>query len=328
MSAIARFFRRLFNPAPDRAARRYVANSNPDAGPRDRAPLAPADRDALDAVWDAVGLCALDEEVQARPHPSRRWVAPAAWSAAGTALAASLLAAMLVLPQSGLVAETYETRTGEQRMVRLTDGSLVTLNTSSRVSATIGDRQRRVTLDRGEAFFDIAPMADASPFTVEARGLEVRVLGTQFNVRAFEGGLAVDVLEGHVEVARAQAASDPGSQDNIQLVAGEGAQISADGHVEERRAAETARVEAWRDGRLLFDQTPLYQAVAEMNRHSQTTLVIDSPSISDLRISGMVRAGASDDFVRMLVAVHDVEVVDLGSIVRIRRARAAGDDTR
>src|SRR5690606_37574017 len=96
----------------------------------------------------------------------------------------------------------YNTRLGELKVAPLADGSVMTLNTASRVVVDFTETRRVVRLLEGESLFDVAK--DASrPFLVEAGGTEVRAVGTSFTVRRL-GDAPVQVLvrEGVVEVSR------------------------------------------------------------------------------------------------------------------------------
>ena len=292
-----------------RAAKRHVQamqEQGPGPDPRDAA--------AFDAVWDALGQAELGDEERdgAAVGPLRNRIAIAGIGA----FAAAAAAAVLLFP---LYSEPdmieYETAPGEQRMIRLADGSLVTLNTGTAISAEIGDRGRRVTMERGEAFFDIAADPDA-PFTATWGQAQAQVLGTRFNMRVDRGGVEVDVLEGEVAVGRING-------DSLSLTAGQAAGLRSDGLVSSRREAQTERVAAWREGRVLFDATPLHEAVEEMNRYSTTPLVIESQSLSELAISGRFRAGSSMEFAQALEITHPIEARRVGSSIRLRETREA-----
>jgi transmembrane sensor len=111
-----------------------------------------------------------------RPRSAqRRWIQVAAalvTIAAGVALWAGY----------ALRAPQYVTGVGEQRVLKLPDGSIVTLNTRSRVTVRYNDNERRVELADGEAHFDVQPDAER-PFRVISGGAAVQAIGTQFNVR-------------------------------------------------------------------------------------------------------------------------------------------------
>ncbi|MBS0032019.1 FecR domain-containing protein [Chitinophaga sp. 22321] len=96
--------------------------------------------------------------------------------------------------------EIVETRNGERRQFRLSDGSIVHMNASSRLAFDLNTRSREIWLE-GEAYFEVAKDA-ARPFVVHAATLNIHALGTAFNVKAYpgEGRCETTLLEGAVEV--------------------------------------------------------------------------------------------------------------------------------
>lgn len=103
----------------------------------------------------------------------------------------------------------------------LPDGSRIELKDGSKVVVQYSDRERRVKLTGGEAQFSV--WQDATrPFVVEAGGIEVRAVGTVFNVRLENRAVEVLVTEGRVKVNREPlAATAGGSVADVMLAAGE-----------------------------------------------------------------------------------------------------------
>jgi transmembrane sensor len=110
---------------------------------------------------------------------------------------AGLVAGGLILLDQG---RRYETGIGEQRSVVLDDGSLVTLNTASRIEVKLGKKHRLVRLVSGEALFQVARDA-ARPFDVVTGNTTVRAVGTQFNVDKRTTATTVTVVEGKIAVS-------------------------------------------------------------------------------------------------------------------------------
>ena len=94
---------------------------------------------------------------------------------------------------------TYTTGIGEQRIVRLDDGTRLSLNSGTRVRIAYDDSERRVELESGEAYFEVAHNP-ARPFIVTAGNHQVTALGTVFVVRYEAAQTAVTLLEGKVAV--------------------------------------------------------------------------------------------------------------------------------
>src|SRR5690606_2011811 len=167
--------------------------------------------------------------------------------------------------------QSYSTRLGEVKVTPLADGSVMTLNTASRVVVTFSDTQRSIRLLEGEALFDVARDA-ARPFVVAAGEARVRAVGTSFMVRRL-GDAPVQVLvrEGIVEVSRNAGNATPGP---VRVAANTRA-VESSSSVTPVAAmpvepAVIRRELAWREGRIAFQGETLGQAAAQFSRYSET----------------------------------------------------------
>lgn len=182
---------------------------------------------------------------------------------------------------------SYSTKIGEQRLVRLADGSSVRLDTDSRIDVAFSPRARNVTLERGQAFFDVAHDA-ARPFLVAAGPVTVRAVGTRFDVRAYEAQATVTLVEGVVEVRRQGAAPQmwtlrPGQQVTTSVAA--------------PRAVNVEAATSWTSGRVVFQGIPLGAAVEEINRYSVHKIVLRAPGAAATPVTGSFETGDTDAFV-------------------------------
>lgn len=208
-----------------------------------------------------------------------------AWAWRAAALAASLalvtVAALRFLDDG---ADTYTTRIGEISRVALEDGSLVTLNTDSRVRVRFDEGHRDIELLRGEAMFDVAKDRQR-PFAVTAGGTRVVAVGTSFSVRRSPARVNVLVREGVVKV-------DEAEQPVLRLQAGDKASLP------ERRAPVVARVDAvevhrelaWRDGMIAFSGETLEEVAREFARYNTLRIRIADPDVAGLEVVGMFSA--------------------------------------
>ena len=211
--------------------------------------------------------------------------------------------------------QQYETEIGERSTVALGDGSVVTLNTDSRIEVDYSAEERRIRLARGQALFEVERDADR-PFVVEAGDRRIVALGTAFDVRLdFEAGVQVTLLEGRVEIDEADPESaDPASRPDVEprapvaLSPGEQFVSEAAGGAAHVRPAVGEDVTSWRLGRLVFRERPLSEAVAEMNRYSPQKLALDDdPRLHAMTVSGVFDTGRASSFVTALEAMHPVE---------------------
>jgi len=179
----------------------------------------------------------------------------------------------------------HTTTVGEQRMVSLPDGSSVTLNTNSKLIVDFSDAARRLILDRGEGFFDVAKDKNR-PFIVDVGGQYVTALGTKFSVRRDTHNLTVGVVEGVVAVhnsqhlniplgddlASAQSALDTAARDGnyqeVVLRESEMAMFSKQALVESRSTVQRIdNLYSWRDGLLRIDGETLGAFLDELQRY-------------------------------------------------------------
>lgn len=273
----------------------------------------------VEHAWSRSGDLAGDPDIlretehilmRPRREPGWRHARPTIWALALAAVAAPLLALLALR----LADPVYATGVGEQRLVRLADGSRVHVNTDSRVRVDFDRGTRRLVLVRGEAFFDVAH--DASrPFIVAAGEAEVRALGTRFGVRRSPEGVRVTLLEGVVRVAAEDAAAWTLSP-NQQLT------VRPDGQGQVRRT-DAALSTSWTTGRLYFRSTPLAQAVAEVNRYGERKIELDAATFAARPVSGVFDIGDTEGFVRAVTALFELRA-DEASGRTIRLTPAAG----
>jgi len=195
-------------------------------------------------------------------------------------------------------AQRYQTAVGEQRRVTLPDGSSMDLDTASVVDVRFSRGERLVRLISGQAMFDVVHRPDR-PFRVEADDLQVRDIGTVFDVRRDEGHAVVTVVSGEVRVD-AGAGRAPWT-----LSAG---QQLGSGSVSGPRSVDVAAFTRWTNGRVEFDDVPLAAAVREMNRYAPHPLLLEGPAVGQLHVSGAFDTSDLKGFVKALTAVYGVEV--------------------
>lgn len=272
----------------------------------------------------------------ASPKPGhrrlRRW---APW-----AMAASLAAAigMVSWLQRGNEAQTLATAVGQQRNATLADGSVVQLNTNTIVETRFTREQRVIYLRKGEASFKVTKDPER-PFLVHAGDMVVRAVGTEFNVRVRDSSdIEVIVAEGKVAVEPqlklpvrtvASAAQRSTSPQTRELVAGQRFETTEQAApVAEITPIALSNTLAWREGAIVFDGERLVQAIAELNRYSDTRLVVADPSIHDLRVGGRFRTGDVDGFLEALTKAFPVTTHRASDNLIYIQARAPASSTR
>jgi transmembrane sensor len=191
----------------------------------------------------------------------------------------------------------YQTPIGAVETVAISDGSHVTLNTDTEIRVALGEGERRIQLDRGEAYFEVAKDAHR-PFVVRAGTVSVTAVGTQFSVRRQGLDTLVVVTEGVVRVQGYGAASSAKPQ---AVTAGQSARVTEAGVlVQDEPAPKMEEQLSWRTGLLVFRDTRLEHAVAEFNRYNARKILIADPALKDLRVAGSFKATSTDAFVHLL----------------------------
>ncbi|MCP1520914.1 transmembrane sensor [Pseudomonas migulae] len=168
------------------------------------------------------------------------------------------------------------TATGEQRTLRLSDGTLINLNTHSAVDVRFDEKQRRVILQEGEILVETGH-GDARPFIVETREGSMRALGTRFLVKREEEGTRLSVLQSAV-------AAHPESSTEEQIL-NEGQQVLMRNNGLGPIIALNLGADAWTRGMLVVDNARLEDLVHELGRYRRGHLGV-APEIADLRITG------------------------------------------
>ena len=202
--------------------------------------------------------------------------------------------------------QRFQTALGEQRSVVLSDGSVVTLNTSSSIKVSMVKDRRTVTLWSGEALFQVAH--DASrPFEVKTGDTTIRAIGTQFDVDRRTAGTTVTVVEGKVAVFTAPASSNDGEASNLPLAAGEQLTVAPRSNSHTVRA-NVAAATAWTQRKLIFESRPLGEVAAEFNRYNRRSIDIRSPELRSQEVTGVFQADDPDSFMLFLAKIPDVNI--------------------
>lgn len=227
------------------------------------------------------------------------------------AIAASLLAVVVTGAMTVYLnqAPVFDTRTGEQRSATLDDGSRIALNTDSQVTVRFDRETRQVSLERGEVLFDVAHDAKR-PFVVVAGDERIRALGTSFVVRRDGDRVRVTLLRGKVEVTRT------GTRPQLLAVLSPGERVSAVAQatpVLDRPALDA--ITAWRRGEILFRDTPLSEAVAEVNRYGQQRVVVNDARLAGLPVSGVFATDEAAEFAAAVAQLHGLRVQRDGELL-------------
>jgi transmembrane sensor len=254
------------------------------------------------------------------PDANRRH-RPQMWALAA-AIALFFVAAMTIwLMRDGQrfgLPRTYATVIGEQRTQLLPDGSVMHLNTDSAVTVRYSHGERAVSVDRGQALFEVVHIGQQQ-FRVQAGRAAIIAVGTQFDVYRQSGTVRITVVEGTVAVV----AGPPPSRLPADLREAQAVRVDAGNQVEvgerigEPRHVDPRAAVAWLSQQIAFEDEPLGQVAAEFNRYGQIPLVIDDNSLRGVPISGVFDAYDIDTFAAFLATLKDVVVQKTPARIRV-----------
>ena len=209
----------------------------------------------------------------------------------------------------------YATQVGGHETIVLADGSKVELNTDTVLRSRVGAHERLVTLERGEAYFQIAH-DPKHPFVVMAGDHRVTDLGTKFLVRREDKNLEVAVTEGRVQLDT----PDGRLQSPVLLTRHEAASVHDNKvYVTRKTALSLTNELGWRHGFLVFDHTTLADAVAQFNRYNRGKLVIADPATAHLTMDGTFPIDGVSAFTEVAQEVFKLRIERRGENIVIKR---------
>ncbi|WP_219210925.1 FecR family protein [Variovorax boronicumulans] len=233
---------------------------------------------------------------------------------AGTAAWAVVRPPLGLWPALGDLAADLRTGTGEQREWVTPEGIVVQLNTRTRMDLRAAEGGvARLELLEGEA--EIRTDLDGAAPAVQVRAGDglITAQRARFNVRFIDGEVCVTCLAGRVDVRRGEAASTAVDVDRQLLYARARPGVA--------RPADAAAVSAWRRRQLVFDQTPLAEVVAEVNRYRPGKLILTSTEIGRKRVQASFSIDRLDDVIALVREVYRLDVTTLpGGIVLLGSA--------
>lgn len=204
----------------------------------------------------------------------------------------------------------YATDRGQRLDTALPDGSQLSVDASTRIGVALYRDRREVQLREGQAMFVVAPDA-GKPFQVLAGPARITVVGTRFSVRHTSVAGQAGTVEVAVEQGRVTVQGTLRPQDGASvatLTAGQSVRVGAAG-LGSITAVPVGSVALWRKGLVRFSDTPLAEAIREMERYGPTGLVVRDPQVADLRLGGSFAVARPQDLAKVLPSVLPVRLV-------------------
>ncbi|WNO07645.1 FecR family protein [Teredinibacter sp. KSP-S5-2] len=194
--------------------------------------------------------------------------------------------------------EEYATSVGEQKSVTLSDGSIVTLNTATKLQVNFQQSERALHLKQGEAYFEVAKDPDR-PFSVDIDRGTVTAVGTAFNIRKSKHLASIVVTEGTVKVEEAKTRTNLEPAEEKVTV---NEQIEFDGNgLTDISKVEKPYLLSWKEKYLAFDQQPLEDVIKELNRYLNDPVRDVAYAMKQVKISGTFDLSAPEDALNALL---------------------------
>jgi len=277
--------------------------------------------DRLERLWVDLDYAPLAQGLGGRPllaarrRERRTQTARAPWIAVAASLAAGLavVVGLGLRPPRAAVA-TYQTAPGQTRLVTLSDGSRIRLNAASKISVSLSRDTRRVDMADAEAAFDVAHDAQR-PFLIFVGDRQVRVVGTEFNLRHRAAFVDLTVRRGVVEVRPADG------QDAAPVRLTVGQELThTDGQADQIvKAADPAAAFAWTSGQLIYRDQPLSEVAADLSRRFGSPVRTADARTGGLRFTGVLVTDDEASVLRRLEAYAPVRAERTADGVVLRR---------
>jgi transmembrane sensor len=251
-------------------------------------------------------------EKPAPPMLSRRMMV-----GGGSAIAASVAASSFLGFERY---RTLESGVGEIRHIALAGGTMLTLDTDTRVDIARSSQDRRLELVRGKLFLEVA-RSGAGSFSVKAGDLLAEMVQGAFGFEALASApITALVTSGRLMVSQGQGLF----AERIRRMIGPGQQLRlsakgdlASAQVQPFGAADRERLLAWRDGMLSFGGEALADAALGFRRYSALRIVVSDPQLARQRVTGLFKANDPKGFADAVAASFGGVVSLQGEVIRI-----------
>jgi transmembrane sensor len=229
----------------------------------------------------------------------------------------------LVMP-TNVQKNSYATLIGQQITTTFDDGSIIHLNTNSRIETQFSDEKRIVKLIKGEALFEVAH-DPSRPFIVYAGDRLVQAIGTKFVIHLKSENIQVTVTDGKVKMSKValntkladieELNNTTIQKDDVYIAKGEKVIVGTD------QAPKLTRIKpdgikrelSWIDGKLIFVNEELFDVIQEINRYVDIEIVLKDPSLHKTKISGRFNLEDSEALIEAIEISFNMKSQQLGS---------------
>lgn len=212
-------------------------------------------------------------------------------------------------PVSEIYSEILPPGTFDIKEHILPDGTVVTLNSNSKISFPKRFREdvREVTIT-GEAFFDVETNPE-KPFVINAGEAQVTVLGTSFNVSAYPEQEKVEVIveTGKVQVTR-KTDKTPKETDSLLLTEGEKGTFSEKNNKLKKNVNSDRNYLAWKTRNLVFEETPLHQVISHLKKVYHIDIQLTDKELNNLVLTAEFNKKPVDFILNVIQLTFDLEL--------------------
>lgn len=273
----------------------------------------PTDQELASDSYD--GLVALPLPDVSIQNTVQRKIGRRGWLAVAASISAISVIGLILFQDSVLEHGNYQTAIAEHQVIPLKDGSSITLGADSNVTVDFDKHSRHIELGSGEAYFKVAK-DQARPFIVVAGTRTIRALGTEFDVNIGVRDIKVAVVEGRVRVegpATVNENSSPGLESVVvsNLKPGDVLDFNVAGDASVVSEVDPLLTASWLDRRLAYVGVPLESVIADVNRYSETELIIGDEATQQLIFTGTIFSDDIDNWLLGLEKVFPLRLVEV-----------------
>ena len=214
---------------------------------------------------------------------------------------------------------------GKRTRITLSDNSSIWLNSGSKlVYPVCFDEKKREVFLEGEAIFEVSP-DQAHPFHVISHNLEIKELGTGFDLSAYADDSIVNTVLEHGSVELIYKGTSMFGQNKEKMTPGMLAMYNPDSKSLVQKSVNTRDYTSWKDGYLNLDQKSLGSIVKKLSRYYNVSIEIESQDLADETFTGQLDLRNNAIQVLELIAeTMDIEIVQTGHQITIRKRQASG----
>lgn len=228
----------------------------------------------------------------------------------GSTVALIAAVALAFVFSTATVDQQQITKIGETRQLALADGSVIEIDAATALRVEFTLWRRRITLERGQALFKVAP--GLRPFEVKAGEGTLRDIGTTFNVLEDQGKVTVSVEEGAIEISLDSVAK------KSLLTGGQQATYGA-GEISVPRSIPPQAAEAWLGNRWIFEDASLGEVARQINRQHERPISLADDSLDRYRVSGVFERTDRAGLLKALGAILPIRAEETSDGTRLRR---------